>query len=425
MPASFDPSIDAALDLLHAVTTPDGILASPTDVTNYRRVWARDSVMCGLAGLVAGDDRITQGLKDTLEALAAAGGPDGQIPSNLAIRDGHITDVSYGGLSGRVDAISWFVVGLAQYVQATGDAAFGARHADDVRRGLQLLTAWEYNRRGLVYVPLGGDWADEYILHGYVLFDQVMRVWALRGAEMLGIGDAAERRDTIEQRITATFRLDLGGSAADGAYHPYAAEQVLKGGTVPSYWLPALSPGGYQTMFDAWGNALAVLLGLGDDASARRTLEAGESMRSDRPGRLIPAFWPPVREGDPDWHLLQGNHRGTFQNHPGHYHNGGLWPMVNGWWGCALGTGRQGETARDVLNAIHGANRRQEGDPALDTNDTYGPSGEWLFPEYRDAETAAPGGTRPLAWSAAGAVILDRHLAGNRLSYVPATPDLG
>jgi hypothetical protein len=178
-------------------------------------------------------------------------------------------------------------------------------------------------------------------------------------------------------------------------------------------------------MFDAWGNALAVLLGLGDDASARRTLEAGESVRSDRPGRLIPAFWPPVREGDPDWHLLQGNHRGTFQNHPGHYHNGGLWPMVNGWWGCALGTGRQEEAARDVLTAIHTANRRQDGDPALDPNDADGPSGEWLFPEYRDAETAAPGGTRPLAWSAAGAVILDRHLAGNRLSYVPATPNVG
>lgn len=410
----------AALGLLRAVTTPDGILASPTDTTNYRRVWARDSVMCGLAGVAAGDDALTDGLRATLSVLAAAAGPDGQIPSNVAVRDGEVSDVSYGGLSGRVDAISWFVVGLAHYMEATGDAAFAARHADAVRRGLELLTAWEYNRRGLVYVPLGGDWADEYVLHGYVLFDQLMRVWALRCAERLGHGDVTDRRDEIERRITATYRLDLGGAAPDGAYHAHAADQLIDGDAVPSYWLTALSPGGYQTPFDGWSNALAVLLGLGTDDSTRRTLDAGEAIRRDRVGTLVPAFWPPIREGDPDWHLLQGNHRGTFQNQPGHYHNGGLWPMVNGWWGCALAAGRRKEEARSVLNAIHAANRRQPGDPPLDPDAATGRSEDWIFPEYRDAETAAPGGTRPLAWSAAGAVLLDRHLDGHALSYAPA-----
>jgi hypothetical protein len=405
-----------ALNMLCSVVTPDGILASPTDVTNYRRVWARDSVMCGLAGIVAGDDAITEGLRATLETLARSAGPDGQIPSNVAVQDGEVTGVSYGGLSGRVDAIPWFIVGLAEYVRVTGDLAFGTRFSDAVRRGLQLMTAWEYNRRELVYVPLGGDWADEYVLHGYVLFDQLMRVWALRCAERLGLPDAARRREAIESRITATFRLDLGGTAADGAYHQHAATQLLERDAIPPYWLPALSPGGYQTPFDAWSNALAILLGLGDDKSTQRTIEAGEAFRSDRPGTLIPAFWPPIQEDDPDWHLLRGNHRGTFQNEPGHYHNGGLWPMVNGWWGTALASSGHSDAAAEVLDAIHEANRRTPGDPPVGA-ESISTNEEWLFPEYRDAETAAPGGTRPLAWSAAGAVILEAHLGGNSLQF--------
>ena len=38
-----------------------------------------------------------------------------------------------------------------------------------VQRGLELLKAWEFNARGLIYMPLGGDWADEFVYHGYVL----------------------------------------------------------------------------------------------------------------------------------------------------------------------------------------------------------------------------------------------------------------
>jgi hypothetical protein len=29
-----------------------------------------------------------------------------------------------------------------------------------------------------LYVPLSGNWADEYITDGYVLYDQLLRVWA-------------------------------------------------------------------------------------------------------------------------------------------------------------------------------------------------------------------------------------------------------
>ena len=82
-----------ALDLLRDSLTEAGFLASPTDRTNYRRVWARDGVICGLAGLASGDDDLAEGLRRTVETLFAHVGPQGQVPSNVAIgADGRTSD---------------------------------------------------------------------------------------------------------------------------------------------------------------------------------------------------------------------------------------------------------------------------------------------------------------------------------------------
>jgi hypothetical protein len=43
-----------------------------------------------------------------------------------------------------------------------------------------LLDGIEYNGRHLLYVPAGGNWADEYPFDGYILYDQVLRAWGLR-----------------------------------------------------------------------------------------------------------------------------------------------------------------------------------------------------------------------------------------------------
>ena len=49
-----------------------------------------------------------------------------------------------------------------------------------MEKTLFLLGAWEFNNRGLLYVPETGDWADEYIHNGYVLYDQLLYLQALR-----------------------------------------------------------------------------------------------------------------------------------------------------------------------------------------------------------------------------------------------------
>jgi len=59
-----------SIALLHTVSTSKGFLASAENTSNYKRVWARDGVICGLAALASGDEKLISTFKNTLETLA-------------------------------------------------------------------------------------------------------------------------------------------------------------------------------------------------------------------------------------------------------------------------------------------------------------------------------------------------------------------
>ena len=389
-----------ALDLLHQSLTEAGFLASPTERTNYRRVWARDGVICGLAGLASGDEALAGGLRQTVETLLSHVGPQGQVPSNVSVAGGRAESVSYGGLAGRVDAGPWAVLGAARWAAHAGDAAWAARWAPAVGGVLDLLDAWEVNARGLVYVPQSGDWADEYDLHGYLLYDQVLRVLALRAWAPWAPSPASvsARADRLHALIEATFWPSADGDA-DASYHPAAYEAARADGGRP-HPSAALTPGGYVRRFDALGSALAVLAGLWPD---RRDalLDHGLTLAAETAPGLVPAFAPQIRAGDDGWATLRGNVRDRFSNRPGHYHNGGCWPMVNGWWVAALAEAGRPDAARALLGRVEEANAD-------------------VFPEYLDAEHGERLGTTPLAWSAAGAVLGRAALDGRLGDWAPA-----
>ncbi len=391
-----------ALDLLQKATTPHGILASPDDTANYRRVWARDGVICGLAGLLIGNEALTAGLKATLTTLIRTQGPDGQIASNVKVAEnGDILDVSYGRICGRVDTISWFVIGACQYLQHHADGSLAGEAEPAMQRGLDLLTAWEFNRRGLIYVPQSGNWADEYILHGYVLYDQLLRLWALRcHAEVTGAAASRQKAALVQELIEYHYWAKEELSQNQKHIHPRAYEQYFEAYGPSSFWLSGFAPGGYFTRFDAFANALAALLELGSPEQQKCCLEHGNVIASSLATKLVPAFWPPITESDPEWRQLRTNYAETFRNMPCEYHNGGVWPMVNGWWGMALCKAGFIDEAHGLLNALYAFNYQSEdGSP-------------WGFYEYGNAITGAPGGTKHLAWSAAAVILLEAALSG-------------
>ena len=88
-----------------------------------------------------------------------------------------------------------------------------------------------------------------------------------------------------------------------------------------------------------FGNVLAVLAGLADAPATRRTLDALTKARVNDP-YPVRAVTRPIKRSNSLWRPYMARHR---QNFVWQYHNGGIWPMVGGFWVTALAeAGRTG-----------------------------------------------------------------------------------
>ena len=385
-----------ALNLLRACSSPACFLASPSNVDNSARVWARDGIITGLAALASGEPDLIMSLRRTLTTLAHYQGPHGEIPSNVSVGG---SKVSYGHLVGRVDTVLWYVIGVCAYVSSTRDIHFQETMRSSVEQALFLAGCWEYNTRGLIYTPLSGNWADEYVQHGYILADQALYVLALRNA-----GDVFERSMWSEKATLLRDLLALNYWPQrvfvddPRIYHPHAYRAQVSQGE-PAYWLPTFSPSGYTTTFDGLAHALILLAGIGSDDQRKRAEEYVEQLEQETGSALLPAFWPVIQPGDSAWAALKANHLyDQLKNQPYTYHNGGLWPVLTGLY--AVGLTRYGylQRARHLLGALAVANAQGRN------------SSTWDFAEYHHGQTHEPMGTRQTAWSAAATILAHQAL---------------
>ena len=366
--AGSGPLDDAAVALLRALSGTDGIHASRSSVANYRAIFARDAVMAGIAGLLLEDAAVTTGLVRTLERLRDLQGAEGQIPSNFELRPGGAPLVSFGTLAPRIDAATWYLLGVA--VAARAGAVDPGHFAHSVRRVVSCLDALEYNGRHLIYIPAGGNWADEYVYDGYILYDQVLRGWGLHAVgaeygEQRWLDKAAAIGATIAERYTP--------SEDAPRPHPVAA----------------FSPVRTHDVFDLAATTLLSLSRLAPTLSDRALdwVNARFLAREELP----PAFFPVIEEGDADWAALRRYHLHGFRNAPHEYHNGGIWPIWLGWLALALAAaGRMEE-----LEALRSATRA-----ALSLATPF------AFDEFLHGISGRPGGTPQMAYTATGLTFL-------------------
>lgn len=359
---------DDAVSLLRELAGPHGIHASASPQANYRAVFTRDAVMAGVAGLIIRDDTISSGLVRTLVRLRDLQGPQGQIASNYETRPDGSTHVSFGTMAPRIDATTWYLIGIALAARGGALDADAFRHS--ARAVVSLLNALEYNGRHLIYIPAGGNWADEYIYDGYILYDQVLRAWALRLLSAIYDEPAwLEKAGQIERTIDDRYWPPDDA----GRRHPIAA----------------FSPTTTRDVFDLAACSLLAASGITPriGAASLDGIVAGFLDRSVLP----PAFDPVIDETSADWPALSRYHLHDFRNHPHEYHNGGVWPIWLGW--LALGLARA-ERAADLQTLRRLTESRLAALPA------------YAFEEYLHGVTSMPGGIARMAYSATGLTFL-------------------
>lgn len=376
----FSELYSQAVSLLHQLTTPHGILASTIEADNYKRIWARDSMVCGIAGLWCNDEIVTEGFKKSLLVLAKSQNEWGMIPSNVMLNG---TDASFGSLVGRIDANTWFILGACLYYQQTWDEETWTILKPTIEKCRNFLKATEFNNKGWIYTPLSGNWADEYPIHGYTLYDNVLRLWGEKEWLRL-VGKDTSLMESILKKTQVNFWPSKDTEEKYIYQKPAFSKAVEQ---QPNHFSAFILPGKYDLRFDAAGNALALLF-FGLNEPQRKELSV---FIKTLPQQLIPAFWPIVDKTSSDWNLLEGNYSFDFKNHPGDFHNGGIWPVWMGLFCMGLAKNGMNDVAIEI---IHSFLKIVENNP------------HWKFQEYINSKIMTLGGKTQMGYTASGIVFM-------------------
>ena len=376
-----------AVDLLHHASTAKGFTASVHPEDNYQRVWTRDSALCGIAALSTNDERLTQTFKKSIETIFAHQHMAGFIPSNVPV---NTEAVSYGNVVGRVDNHAWIIISACSYAQLQNNIPWLQQFKSGIRRCIDLMSAWEFNGRGLMYVPQSADWADEYHHHGYVLYNQLLRLWALKCAaacfkDIYYQGEA----ERVQSAIEMYFEKESYATQVD-RMTPQETKQ---------YWPMGFNPSKFYNQFDLQANALALLLNIGSKEMQTEVIQYISQHLSSN-DLMIPSFSPPVADGDSQMNELRNNYAFRFRNFPFEFHNGGLWSVWNGF--MALCIAPFSDNASKELNQRIAAACAQN---------------NWEFNECHHGRTGKPIGVPFCAWSAAGLILGVNHSFSTQLCF--------
>jgi hypothetical protein len=371
---------EQAFRVLKNSSTAAGFLATATGNENYNRVWSRDSAITALAILLHEREELYPSVKASILTLAQRQNDQGLIPSNVAVAATENASVSYGTLVGRVDAQTWWLIQTCLYLSKTQDLELKTKLKAPAFQVLNLLDAWEFNARHLVYTPLGGNWADEYILSGYTLYDNLLRYWALKLCSSCWpeVQQLQQKillvRNAIEHNFCSTK------PTSEQTLHPRIF-QTLQKQQIP--FLPAcFDAAQYTLQWDAAANGLALLLGFeipGLTAYIKK-------FESEQQQIFIPSFWPVIQKQDAAWALLENQYNYQFKNEPYQFHNGGSWPVMSGI--LAMGLQKQStELAHQITQSY---------EQFLEQTDTF------HFSEYISTNDFKPGGKQQMCFSASG-----------------------
>jgi glycogen debranching enzyme len=384
-----------ALEVLRRCMAPLGFKASAFE-GGYPQVWARDAGITALGALVSGDPELEACTRASLETLGLHQTNLGMIHLNVDTRTGDVTTEN----AGAVDANLWFIVAHDAYRQHVGDLDFTRANWLRLKKAALWLRYQDMNDCGLLEVPEAGDWADLYSVRYNVLYDNVLYVAALRAmaitAEIMGEdgSDYQAHAHDVARKINLLMWLDR---PWDG--HAYGKQlEELKALrlewfllyqntatlTEKPFYLPWTAFREFGDTFDAFGNSLAILLGVADGPKRERILTHAHAVGADDPFP-IKAFYPPIYPGDRDWREY---YRSRNLNLPNQYHNGGIWPFLGGFFIAAQVAADHHERAAASLTLLADANRA-------------GKHGPWEFNEWLHGLSGRPMGHPQQAWSAA------------------------
>jgi hypothetical protein len=329
----------------------------------YPEPYTRDLMIASLGALQSQNPMLVESAKRVLEALAKNQSPRGHIPALADEPDDR----------GESDTTPLFLIGLAAFRRATGDARF-LEHAAD--KALAWLSYQSPGDRVIVAQQPTSDWRDEQWVQGYGLYVNTLLYGALC---LFG-----------ERELAAYLRTEINRPVVSRGWMKPGEHEGLALKDAPHFALWSYKVH-FSGRFDLLGNSLAILTGVAPRKKATDIIDWVEEQcalmraRGSLAMSLPPNLFPFIEERDPDW-----RDRYDQYNRPGEYHNGGIWPFVCGFYVAALVAAGRRKLAAKRLSTLT--------DAVLLSSDK---NIEVGFNEWLKAQDGRPRGVDWQTWSAA------------------------
>ena len=369
-----------SIDLLKRNLVPAGILAaSPSSRAGkrgYTAIFGRDAAVCAIGMAVSGDKSLERAAAAGLHTLAEHQAPNGQIAKFVDLQRQE-ADFWYLGC---IDSTLWWLIALA-FLDRRRPGGLRRQYAKRIKLAIQWLLAQEHQRFFLLQQNEASDWADIMPRSGFVLYTNTLWYFVKR---LYGLEHAEETHENF-----------------NGLFHPFSAgiaeyrrarllnDYVLQRGRNRDLYLSFVNFSFFGEEGDVFGNVLAVLLGLADARASTRTLDALTKAHVSDP-YPVRAVTRPIKENSSLWRPYMARHR---QNFVWQYHNGGIWPMVGGFWIAALAAAGRVEQAEEELVKLARVCALRN----------------WAFTEWFHGRTLAPRGMPGQSWNAA-AFLMAEHM---------------
>ncbi len=388
-----------AIGVLEFNTSAFGFSASVEKHSNYYSVWARDHSICSIAAAMSNNEELIKTAKAGTLLLLRKQIDHGQVPSYIEIEN---RKVNYGGLGAitSVDSNMWVAISAAVLHKKTRDRRFITdANMKRYTRLYRLLRAFDSNNCGLIEVPKAGDWADIFNRTYHVLYDECLYYEALKSIQYLLscslsrnedikkdtrkiIKWIRNRRARVKKKLNQVFWFTKDNIPK--VFEEYMIYDRIEEKEYP-YYQSHLTPFKihWHNRIEVFGNVLAIATGIANREKSRKIIRYIETNKINEPFPMR-AMFPPVYKNEKGWEPIY-----RLKEQPHTYHNGGIWPVIAGFWIYTLVKKKYPKTAaKEMKNLAEQLNKTG-----------------WKFNEYFHGKTFKPMGRTYQAWSAAGYII--------------------
>jgi hypothetical protein len=323
---------------------------------------------------------IQNALRAGLALLKEHQGSAGAIPNNV---DGATLRPNYRAYA---DGGLWWIIGSSLLAPDPGT----------VRAILRWYECQDVDQSGLLSMQESSDWQDLFCTRGKGLYLNCLYVLALRSAAKLFESASPEesrhclfRAEKTADAVNTWLWYSGDRNLLRHVSHtfstesPAAEDSLGRSRWIPekrylldeSYYLPYLGFRAVGEWFDTFGNLMAILAGIADVARSATILNFISRHAVDI--WPVRSLTPVIQPADPDWR----DYYGTL-NVPHHYHNGGVWPFIGGFYVAALVAAGRCHDASIALHRLAELNQRG------------------AFNEWHHGQNGEPMGVKDQAWSA-------------------------